>query len=320
MEYRILDAKMAPASVLIYGTGNGAISGDDEGAAIDCLDRAYAHGFTMFDSAYAYGNAEVHLGKWLSLRGLRDQVVILDKGCNPGQKGSADVMSDRLIRNQCEESLDRMQTDCTDYYVLHRDEESYPVGAVIEVLNALKEEGKLKRFGASNWSYQRICEANAYAKAHDLEGFSAVSPAYSLAVLHGDPWGRSVGLSGEAQQPVREAWMAQQMPVFCYSSLARGFLSGKFRTDGDKPIEACLWGPTIVEYDTPENRMRLARAEKMAAEKGVTVSQIALAWLFAQPLCLYPIVSPSSDAHMQDNADACSVVLSREEADWLLNG
>lgn len=307
-------------SQLVYGTGNQAIMGEDTGAAMDCMDCAWENGFTIYDTAYAYGDAEKNIGNWLARRGHREEMVLFDKGCNPGQNGSEDVMSPDLIRRQNEESLNRLQTDYVDFYVLHRDEPEYPVEKIIDVLNELKDKGKIRRFGVSNWSLERLQEANAYAKSHGLEEFSVYSPAYSLAVLSGDPWGRSVTLSGKEKEPVRKWCQENGMPIFPYSSLARGFLSGKFKTYENKPIEECLWWVPIQEYDTEENRERLARAEQMAAEKNATVSQVALAWLVHQPLEIFPIVSPSSDKHMKEVIQALELSLTQEECRWLLEG
>lgn len=317
MIYTELENCNKKASRLVYGTGNTPIMGEDVGAAKECIQTAYDCGFTIFDSAYAYGHAEKNFGHWLAQTGNRENVIIFDKGCNPGQDGSEDVMSDELIRRQNAESLDRLQTDYVDFYVLHRDEPEYPVEKVIDVLNELKDDKKIRKFGVSNWTLPRIIEANAYAKTHGLEGFSVLSPAYSMVDFVSDPWGRSVALSGEANREMREWYENQEMPVFPYSSLARGYLSGKFRTDVDKPIEECLWWAPIQEYDCEENRVILARAEKMAREKDVTVSQIALAWLLHQPMDIYPIVSPSSEKHMLDNIAALHLSLTKEEIDWL---
>ena len=93
MKYVSLKDSEKKASRLVYGTGNNAIMGDDEGRAKDCIQRAFDHGFTVFDTAYAYGKAEHNFGLWLAGSGRREQVIILDKGCNPGQEGSADEMS-----------------------------------------------------------------------------------------------------------------------------------------------------------------------------------------------------------------------------------
>ena len=197
---------------------------------------------------------------------------------------------------------------------------SIPVDEIVDELNKLKQEGKILRFGGSNWTLERTLAANAYAQARGLEGFTAASPAYSLAEYMRDPWGGSVALSGAAQAPFR-AWLREtQLPVFCYSSLGRGYLSGKFRTDGGQPIEACVGKGSIMEYDAPVNRARLARAEKLAGEKGCSVSQICLQWLLRQPLNLFPIVAPSSEAHIRDNAAALDLELTDRECEWLLEG
>ena len=320
MQYKNLEGIKIPLSGLVYGTGMAKITGDDPGAAAEVLDMAFEAGFRVFDSANSYGNAEKNFGKWLADRGLREQVVILDKGCNPGQKGSTDIFSAETIREQVKESQRRLQTERLDLYILHRDDETKPVDEIVEVLNELKDQGIITHFGGSNWRLSRIQAANAYAKEHGLTGFTVTSPCYSLAEFTRDPWGGSVCLSGEQAGTYRD-WLAEnQMPTFIYSSLGRGYLSGKYRTDKDKPIEECIsWAP-IEEYHCEKNKERLHRAEILAEKKGVTVPQICLAWLFLQPQNLFPIVSPGSEKHMRDNVAAYEVQMTAEEAKWLLTG
>lgn len=320
MKYRTLPGIGKPLSALTYGTPHTATRAQTRDDAFHSYDLAWEAGFRTFDTAHSYGVGEETLGAWLKARGHRDDAVLLDKGCNPGQQGSPDVFSAATIREQVEESLRRLQTDHVELYILHRDDPTRPVDEIVEELNALKREGKLLRFGGSNWTLERVLAANAYAEAHDLEGFTAVSPAYSLAVFTRDPWGGSVALSGDDRRAYR-AWLAEnRTPVFCYSSLGRGYLSGKFRTDGGKPIEACIADAPIREYDCADNRARLARAERLAAEMGRTVSQVCLAWLLAQPMNLFPIVAPTSDAHIRDNVAALELSLSKAECRWLLEG
>lgn len=320
MRYRPLKDIDKKASVLVYGTGNSKIMGNDTGLACECLDMAWEMGFTVFDTAHSYGNAEKNVGIWMERRGLRDKIILLDKGCNPGQYGSTDVMTPELIRSQLEESLDRMKTDCTDMYLLHRDDESRPVGPVVEVLNELKEEGKIKYFGGSNWNYERIAEANEYARNHGLTGFTVASPCFNMVEMKGDPWGGSVHISGPDRKEARKWYRENDIPVFSYSSLARGFLSGKYHTKTDKKIEECLsWAP-IAEYCDPGNIEKLEKAEELAEKKGCTVSQIALAWLLAQEMTVYPIVSPSTEEHLLDNIGAFKIQLSTEDFLHLLTG
>ena len=249
---------------LVYGTGNLKITGECREDAFEVLDHAWEMGFRIYDTAYSYGKAEENLGAWMEQRGVRDQIVVIDKGCNPGQKGSPDVFSGETIRQQLQQSLERLRTEHVEYYILHRDDPAKPVDEIIDTLNDRKDRGLIGRFGASNWTFERILEANAYAEKHALEGFTAVSPNYCMADLVHDPSGGSVTLSGEGAAEYR-AWLEEnQMPVYNYSSLGRGFLSGKFRTDGETPIEKCLWPLPIQEYDSPENRARLSRAEQLA--------------------------------------------------------
>lgn len=312
MQYATLASIDKPVSRLVYGN-NGYLSGSDTGAAIACLDIAWSLGFTCFDTANGYGNSEANIGAWLALRGLRDRAVILDKGCNPCMKGSVDVMSPQLLYDQTAESCRRLQTDYLDMYVLHRDDPSHPVGPIIDTLNDLKSQGVIRRFGVSNWTRARIAEANAYAASHGLEGFTVVNPAYSIAETVGDPWGGSVNLCGRDHLADCDWYRDQGLPVFSYSSLGRGFFSGKYRTDSGIPIEDVLPGYVLEEYKTPTNLRRLAAAEHIARERGASVSQVAIAWLLQRPFDVFPIINPSSQPHMEENIGALDLVLTAEE-------
>ncbi len=319
MKYKRIPEIGKDLSLLTYGTPQQAMKGlKKEGFA--CYDLAWEAGFRTFDTAYSYGKGEEVLGEWLAGRGNRNEAVIVDKGCNPGQKGSSDVFSAKTIRDQIEESLTRLRTDHVEFYILHRDDPRCPVDEIVEELNELKKEGKVIRFGGSNWTMERFREANAYAEAHGLAGFSALEPAYCLADYKIDPWGGSVSISGRAQEEYRKYLGDQKIPVFAYSATGRGYLSGRFRTDGGRPIEECLRIEPILEYDCPENRARLARAEKLAAEKDVTVPRIAIAWLLHEPMEIFPIVAPTTKEHIADTVKAFDLTLTDEECVRLLRG
>ena len=178
-------------------------------------------------------------------------------------------------------------------------------------------EGKIRSFGASNWHYTRIEQANEYAYSHNLSGFSFGSPAFSLAEVVGDPWGGSVHISGSDNADARVWFQKNRIPVFPYSSFARGFFSGKYRTDRDKDPSDVLPSWTCEEYACPDNIERLRRAEQLADEKGYTVGQINLAWILAQPILCCPIFSPSSVRHIEDNLKGMDIKLSEQECRWL---
>ena len=314
------EIKNKQASRLIYGTGTPLIAGEDKEMAFACFDLAWQCGFRTYDTAHTYGNSEKYLGEWMAKRGNRDQLVLIDKGCNPGQAGYNETFSVDTIRSQVKESQNRLQTECFDFYLIHRDDETQPVDSIVEVLNELKSQGAIIHFGVSNWKKERIQAANQYAEEHGLTGFSAISPSFSLADLANDLWGGSITLSGKENAGFRSFLEQNQMPVFNYSSLARGYLSGRYDPDGGKPIEGCLHEVSIREYDSPENRDRLRRAFQLAREKGCSPTQICLAWVLGQKMNLFPIVSPSSKEHMEENMKTFEISMSEKELHWLETG
>lgn len=317
MKYAKINGIDKNFSRLIYGCGNDTLRGRDPEKAMACLDTAFEIGFTAFDTAYSYELSENNIGTWISHRNNREKIILVDKGCNPGQHGFDDVMTPELIEWQCSESLERLKTSYVDCYNLHRDDDTRDVGPIIEVLNKLKEEGKIRKFGASNWKWQRIKEANKYAETHGLEGFTIASPCYNYAVMNSDPAGASVTISGKRNADARSYLLSQNIPVFAYSSLGRGFLSGRYVTTGDIPAKECLNPVSFEEYYYKENIQRLFYAENVAKKRGCLVSQVCLAWLLQQELNVFPIVGPASAKHIKDNADSLLITLTEDELAYL---
>lgn len=313
MEYISYENITTRLSRMIYGTGN-KIMTDGDGAD-EMLDCVIEQGITTFDTARSYGNSERNLGNWIAKRGNRNSINILTKGCNPHMTGVP--VSAETLREELMTSLNELQTEYVDFYTLHRDDTNVDVAVYIETLNAFVEEGKVRSFGASNWDYRRMEEANTYASEHGLKGFTFGSPAFSLAEVVGDPWGGSIHLSGDDNADAREWFAKKQIPVFAYSSFARGFFSGKYRTDMKQEVTDVLPPWTCKEYVCPENLERLKRAEILAAEKGVTVSQINLAWILAQPFVCCPILGPSTEGHLLENLKGMELKLTEQEILWL---
>lgn len=313
MESIKFDKLQVPVSRMIYGT---AIQPLMEGRDADeILNLVLENGITTFDTARSYGKSEEGLGRWIQKRGIRDQINILTKGCNPDQTGIK--FSRESLREELSQSLAALQTEYVDMYCLHRDDTSVDVQVFIEVLNEFQAEGKIRLFGASNWNYKRMECANEYAYAHNLNGFSFGSPAFSLAEVVGDPWGGSVHISGADNKDAREWFEKNRIPVFAYSSFARGFFSGKYRTDMEQKVTEVLPPWTCEEYVCAENMERLRRAEQLAAEKNASVGQINLAWILAQPFVCCPIFSPSSAGHLLENLKGLELRLSEKEIRWL---
>src|SRR5690349_8612713 len=192
------------------------------------LDTWLEVGGNIVDTAHIYngGNSERALGTWLRERDARDRLTILDKGAHPNADRVRVTPED--ITCDLRDSLARLKTNHIDLYLLHRDDPSVPVGPIVEALNEHKRAGRIGAFGGSNWMPERLEEANAYAAARGLEGFTASSPNLSLAVPKEPVWGGCVSACDAASR----AWYERtQMPLFAWSSQARGFFSGRYSPD-----------------------------------------------------------------------------------------
>ena len=316
MQYGEIPYVDKPVSRLFYGTASMPFvaSGGDGG---ELLDAMLALGVNAIDTARVYGMSEASIGQWMASRHCREQVVLLTKGGHPDPEGRRRI-SEADIRGDIETSCEMLQTDYIDVYLLHRDDPEVPVGTVVELLNALHEEGRIGAFGGSNWTVERIAEANAYAAEHGLIPFSVSSPNFGLAEQVADPWGGGcVTVSGPSNAATRAWYAARRMPVIAYSSLGRGFFSGRVFSGDAARVGELLDPPAVKGYACPDNFERLRRCEELSARKGVTVPQLAMRWIFAQELNTFAVVSTSSPARMQQNIDALQIPLTAQEADYL---
>jgi aryl-alcohol dehydrogenase-like predicted oxidoreductase len=317
MRYGTVAGVDKPVSRLALGTMIVNTSCLDDSFAL--LDAALDAGLNTLDLALVYGGggSERAVGQWLEARGNREQVVILTKGCHPNADRRRVTPYD--IGADLHDSLARLRTDYIDLYLLHRDDPEAPVGPIVETLNDYQRQGKIRAFGGSNWTHERLQAANDYAAAHGLTPFGASSPHYSLAEQVQDPWGPGcVGISGPGQAEAR-AWYARTaLPVFAYSSLARGFFSGRLTRAAFAADPEIVDGACRTAYCHEVNFQRLDRATELAAEKGVSVPQIALAYVLAQPeLDLFPIVGAANADEIAANVAALEIALTADELAWL---
>ena len=279
----------------------------------EAIDKLWDMGLHCFDCAAGYG--ERVLGEYLQSRGRVEEAVILTKGCHPNFYRKRVTPYDLL--SDFHDSLAKLHRDYIDIYMLHRDDLDVPVSEIIPVLDKLQKEGKIGIYGASNWTMERFREANAFAAANGMDGFRAVSPHYSLAHQIEDCWGGGVSITGPEHAEDRK-WLAEEkIPVFAYSALSGGFVSGKFKSNDRAAAEAFLAPPMKKGYWADENFERLARAEKLAAEYGVGVAQIAMTWLFNQDLQVIPLQGGKSPRSFTQTLEASSMKLKPEEVRWL---
>lgn len=284
----------------------------------DLLDKVLDLGVNCFDTAENYQGSEDSLGRWIASRkDIREKIFIITKGCHPYER---DRVTPEDLRDDIEKSFKRLHTDYIDIYMLHRDNKRVPVGPLVEVLNEYHKAGKIGRFGGSNWTKERIIEANRYADEHGLQPFTLSSPHYGIAVQAEDPYGGSdgcVNISGPGMEKEREFYEISQMPVFAYSSLGRGFFTGRVKSDEPEKAREVLDEFAVKGYCHPENFERLRRVEQMAGEKNATVAQIALAWLLNQKMNVFPLVSSNNFDRFKSNCQSVSIRLTEDEVNWL---
>ena len=315
MEYVKIPYVEKEVSRIIFGTAMPPFMMGGDGNEL--LDAVYALGVNTFDVARNYMAAELSVGRWLEERGMRDKVVLLSKCGHPSMFGKKRV-NEKEIRKDFRKSSEYLHTDYIDIYLLHRDDQDVAAGNVVEIFNAMHAEGKIGAFGGSNWTHERIQEANEYAYKHNLIPFTVSSPNFGLANQIEDPWGGGcVTISGPANERAREWYRKEQMPVVAYSSLGRGLFSGKLKSSNAEQASNILDATAMKGYGYPENYERLRRCEELAKRKGVSVPQIAMAWIFCQNLNTFAVVSTSKPKRTQDNIEALKIKLNEDEVQYL---
>ncbi|NIP24970.1 MAG: aldo/keto reductase [Phycisphaerae bacterium] len=314
MIYGAIEGLSRPLPRLIFGT---LPLVNTDAATFSLLDSIAETGCYAFDTAHAYGDgaSERVLGNWMESRNNRTEVIVIDKGAHPIRgKNRVDPES---IKQDLQESLSRLKTDYIDLYLLHRDDPAIAAGPIIEVLNDLKNEGKIALFGASNWSRKRLQEAAEYAQKNGFFTFSVASNQYSLAVQHDDPYPGTFSINSSSDDSEWQWYKQTQFPLLVWSSLARGFLSAKFTRDNLSAFTDPQSLISIRCYAGEDNFVRLDRARQLAEKKAATVPQIALAYIFQQPLNCFAVTGSSNITHFKENVKALEISLTKKEVSWL---
>jgi len=271
------------------------------------LDGYVAIGGNTIDTAFIYcdGKSEQAIGMWMEERKNRDRINIWTKGAHPNHDGPR--VNRAAIHEELMISLERLRTDRTDLYALHRDDPSVPVGAILEALNEHVEAGRIGIFGASNWTTARLEEANRYAAANGLQGFSFSSPNLSLAKAIEPYWQDCISIDEESL-----TWHERsELPILSWSAQARGFFTGRY-TPEDRSNE-----DLVRVFYNDENWERYRRAEQLGAARGVTTIQIALAYVLNQSFPTGAIIGARNDEELKSCLEATEIVLTPEEIQWL---
>ena len=311
MRYGNVPGINTPVSRLVQGTMQVAVNDDAVGfAQMDC---AWEAGINCLDTAAVYGGGanDKFIGRWMKARANRDSVIVLAKGAHHNDLRKRVTPYD--IGSDLHDTLARLQTDYVDLYVLHRDDPDVPVGPIVDTLNQYVRDGKIRAFGGSNWSATRLAEANAYATATGQIPFAISSPNFSLAEQLKEPWQGCVTISGAAQGAERAWYARQHLPLFTWSSLAGGFLSGRITRENTTEFTGYFDKLAVECYASEENFLRLDAAKAIAAERGLKVSQVALAYVLSYPLDTFAIVGSATPEEVALNSQAADIQLTPEE-------
>ncbi len=306
MDYRTLGRTGTHVSALCLGC---MMFGGrtDPAESMDIIDRAIDAGINFLDTAnvYSRGRSEEAVGQALRRNGKRSRIILATKvhGRMDDDDPNAAGNHRQHIIQQAEASLQRLQTDYIDLYQIHRPQSSIPIDETLRALDDLVHSGKVRYIGTSTFAAWQLMEAVSVAREWGLNRFVSEQPPYHL-------------LDRRIEReliPFAETYGTAIIP---WSPLAGGFLSGKYHR-GETPAENTRYAARQDERTTllfSEAGFRvLDVVEALAAEKGHTAAQVALAWVMRRPAVTAPIIGPRTVAQLEDNLGALEITFSEDD-------
>ncbi|RLM26401.1 alcohol dehydrogenase [Brenneria alni] len=291
----------------------------DKQRAFDILDHYLDAGFQAIDTADAYshwvpgnsgGDSETLIGEWLRSRGRRDSVVLITKvGAPWGDNGGG--LAPAYIERAVEGSLRRLQTDHIDVYFSHFPDPATPHEETLAAYQRLIEAGKVRAIGASNFSIEQVRVALDVSAANGLPRYEVLQPTYNLYDRRDD------GTSGYAyayfDRALADLALADGLGVITHSSLAQGFLSGKYRSEAD--LSQSVRGPAVARYLNAHGHRILAALDEVAARHQAQPAEVALAWNLSHRGLTAPIASVTSIEQLDSllRAPALAQALTEED-------
>jgi aryl-alcohol dehydrogenase-like predicted oxidoreductase len=267
----------------------------DKARSFEVLDAFAAGGGDFIDTADVYstwvpgnvgGESETIVGEWMKSRGNRGRLVIATKlGSKMGE--GKEGLSAKYVIEAVEASLRRLQTDVIDLYQAHIDDEATPLEETLTAFDALVKQGKVRAIGASNYNGARLRAALDISEARGIARYDCLQPNYNY--IDREPY----------ESDLRPVCLERSVGVIPYFSLARGFLSGKYKRGAELPQTARAGG-VQKSYFNDAGWAALAKAEHAAAALHAQPSQVALAWLMARPDITAPIASATTAAQAHE--------------------
>jgi aryl-alcohol dehydrogenase-like predicted oxidoreductase len=307
MDYTRLGRTGLQVSRLCLGTMTFGLQCDEE-TSVAILDQAFGDGVTFIDSANVYplggglktvGRTEEILGGWLG--GKRDDVVLATKchgamGPAPWQKGN----SRKHIVEAVEQSLRRLQTDYIDLYQLHGPDPETPIDETVEAMDSLVRSGKVRYIGCSNFLAYQVARAIGRSEAKDLVRFESVQPRYNL-------------LFRQIERELLPLCAEEEIGVIPYNPIAGGMLSGKHQfgapTEGSRFTLGTAAGRYQDRYWHEGMFDDVEAMRTIAADAGLSMVTLAVAWVMANPAITAPIIGASRPEQLADSVAAAAVTL-----------
>ncbi len=308
MEHRMLGRTGVSVSKLCLGAMMfGAWGNPDHEEGVRIIHRALDAGINFIDTADVYGAGESEEIVAKALKGRRDDVVLATKvhfpmGDDPNHRGS----SRRWIMTEVENSLRRLQTDWIDLYQIHRPSEETDIDETLGALSDLVHQGKVRYLGHSTFAASQIVEAQWTAERRGRERFRCEQPPYSM-------------LTRGIEHDVLPTCRRYGMGVIPYSPLAGGWLSGRWRiSTGQQSSTRMNRLPDRFDLSIPANQRKLEAVEQLAQlaeEAGLTLIEMAIAFVLRHPAVTAAIIGPRTMAHLESQLSAAEVVLSDDVLD-----
>src|ERR1700758_2493412 len=271
------------------------------------LDRFLDAGLNAIDTADVYsawapgnsgGESETIIGEWMKARGNRNRVIVVTKVGSPMGKGKEGLKAG-YIAEAVEASLKRLQIDTIDLYLSHWPDMATPIEETLGAYQRLIEQGKIRWCGASNLSVKLLEASLSASKAKGLPRYEVLQPEYNLADRH------------EFEGGLADLCKREQIGVITYFSLAKGFLSGKYRSEAD--LSKSPRGDGVKAYLNPRGFRILEALEAAAARHKAKPAEVALAWAMARPGVAAPIASATAVEQVDSLARAVELALTPED-------
>jgi len=278
----------------------------DENTSFQLLDALIGADLNFIDTADVYskwahgnqgGESETIIGNWLKKTGSRSKVVIATKvGMEMAHNKKG--LSKTWIKQAAEDSLHRLQTDYIDLYQSHTDDADTPMEETLAAYQELVTEGKVRAIGTSNMSAQRTLVALKTSKEHGFPSYQTVQPLYNL-------YDRE-----DYEKELEPLCQEHHLGVISYSSLASGFLTGKYRSEVD--LSKSKRGHGISKYLNDRGFKILKTLDEVSQELNTTPAAVSLAWLMNRPGITAPIASATSTEQLKDIIKATELQLNAE--------